>query len=54
MSAVKRFEFVSGRVSYIILRGYWFRIVLDVYTLTESKIDNVKGSFYKDLECVFL
>jgi hypothetical protein len=33
ISAVKRVEFVSGRMSYLILRGRWCDIiVLNVYT----------------------
>jgi hypothetical protein len=41
-------------VSYIILRGYWFHIiVLDIHAPTEDKIDDVKDSFYKELEHVF-
>jgi exonuclease III len=42
-SAVKRVEFVSDRMSYIILRGCWFHIiVLNVHAPTEDKIDDVK------------
>jgi hypothetical protein len=37
ISAVKRVEFVSDRMSYIILRGCWFRIiVLNVHAPTEN------------------
>jgi hypothetical protein len=54
ISAVKRVEFVSDRMSYIILRGRWCHIiVLKVHAPTEDKIDDVKDSFYKELECVF-
>jgi hypothetical protein len=54
ISAVKRVEFVSDRLSYIILRGHWFRIiVLNVHALTEDKIGDVKDSFYEVLERVF-
>jgi hypothetical protein len=46
ISAVKRVEFVSDRVSYIILRGHWCHIiVLNVHAPTEDKTDDVKGSF---------
>jgi hypothetical protein len=48
ISAVKRVEFVSDRMSYIRLRGRWFHIVLNVH-----KIDDVKDSFYEELECIF-
>jgi hypothetical protein len=39
MSAVKMVEFVSGRMSYIILRGRWCNIiVLNAHAPTEDKI----------------
>jgi hypothetical protein len=51
ISAVKRVEFVSDRMSFIILRGCWCHvIVLNVHAATEDKIDDVKDSFYEDLE----
>jgi hypothetical protein len=54
ISAVKRVEFVSDRMSYIILRGWCCHIiVLNVHALTEDKTDDVKDSFYEELECVF-
>jgi hypothetical protein len=53
LSAVKRVEFVSDRMSYIILRGRWCHIVLNIHALTEDKTDNVKDSFYEELERVF-
>jgi hypothetical protein len=41
MSAVKRVEFISDMMSYIILRGRWCDIiVLNVHTPTEDKIDD--------------
>jgi hypothetical protein len=50
-SAVKRVEFVSERMSYIILRGRWFHIiVLNVHAPTEDKTDDVKDGFYEELE----
>jgi hypothetical protein len=53
-SAVKRVEFVSDRMSYIILRGRWCNIiVLNVHTPTEDKIDDMKGRFCEELEQVF-
>jgi hypothetical protein len=49
-----RTEFVSDRMSYIILRGRWCHIiVLNVHAPTEDKTDDVKDSFYEELECVF-
>jgi hypothetical protein len=39
---------------YIILRGCWSNIiVLNVHSPTENKIDDMKDSFYEDLEHVF-
>jgi hypothetical protein len=50
ISAVKRVEFVSDRMSYIILRGRWCHIiVLIVHAPTEDKTDDVKDSFYEEL-----
>jgi exonuclease III len=54
ISAVKRVESVSDRVSYIILRGHWCHItVLNVHASTEDKTDEVKDSFYEQLERVY-
>jgi hypothetical protein len=54
ISAVKEVEFVRDRMSYIILRGRWCRIiVLSVHAPTEDKTDDVKDSFYEELERVF-
>ena len=51
VSAVKRVEFASDRVSYIVLRGRWCNIiVLNVHALSEDKCDDSKDSFYKELE----
>jgi hypothetical protein len=49
MSVVKRVQFASDRMSYIILRGHCCDIVLNIHTPTED----VKDSFYKELEHVF-
>jgi hypothetical protein len=41
-------------MSYIILRGRWCHIiVLNVHTPTEGKTDEMKDSFYEELERVF-
>jgi hypothetical protein len=53
LSAVKRVEFVSDRMSYIILRGCWCHIFLPKLMFKQHKIEDVKVSFYKTLECVF-
>jgi hypothetical protein len=53
-SAVKRVEFISDRMSYKILRGRWCHILLlNVYAPTEDKTDDVKDSFYEELEHLF-
>ena len=39
-SAVKRVDFVSDRMSYIVLRGWWCNIVLDVHAPSEEKSDD--------------
>ena len=54
VSAVKRVEFVTDRVSYIVVRGHWCNIiVLNVHALSEEKSDDSKDSFYEELEQVF-
>jgi hypothetical protein len=54
ISAVKMIEYVSDRMSYIILKGRWCdTIVLNVHAPTEDKDDDIKGSFYEELEQVF-
>jgi hypothetical protein len=54
ISAVKRVEFINDILSYIILQGRWCHIiVLNVHAPTEDKIDDLKGSFYKELEREF-
>jgi hypothetical protein len=41
-------------MSYIILRGRWCHIiVLNVHAPTEDKTDDVKYTFYEELERVF-
>jgi exonuclease III len=54
ISAVKRVEFVTDRMSYITLKGRWCDIiVLNVHAPTEDKDDIIKDSFYEELEQVF-
>jgi hypothetical protein len=54
VSAVKRVEFISDRMSYIILRGCWCNIIdLSVHAPTEDKIDDIKDRLYEELEQVF-
>jgi hypothetical protein len=41
-------------ISYVTLRGCWCHIiVLNVHAPTEDRTDDVKDSFYEELECVF-
>ena len=48
VSAVKRVEFVSDRVSYTVLKGRWCNIiVLNVHAPSEDKRDDSKDSFYE-------
>jgi hypothetical protein len=43
-------EFISDRMSYIVLRGRWCNIiVLNVHVPCEDKGDDVKESFYEEL-----
>jgi exonuclease III len=52
-SSVKRVEFYSDRMSYIILRGRRYDIIdLNVHVTTEDKIYVMKDSFYEELERV--
>jgi hypothetical protein len=53
VSAIKRVEFVSDRMSYIVLRGRWCNIVLNAHAPTGEKGDNPKDSFYEELEGFF-
>ena len=47
---MKRVEFVSDRLSYILLRGRWRNIILvNVHAPSEES----KDSFYEELEQVF-
>jgi hypothetical protein len=44
-SAVNRVEFVSDRKSYIVLRGCWCNIALNVHAPSEEKSGDSKDSF---------
>jgi exonuclease III len=53
-SAVKRMEFISDRMSYIILTGRWCDIiVLNIHAPTNNKFHGIKDKFYDELEYVF-
>jgi hypothetical protein len=50
ISAVRRAEFVSDRMSCIILRGRWCNIVvLNLHAPCEDKNDDAKDTFYEEL-----
>jgi exonuclease III len=53
VSVVRRVEFISDRMSYIILRGHWCNIILNVHVSCEDKSDDVKDSFCEELGRVF-
>jgi hypothetical protein len=54
ISAVKRVEFVSDRMSHITLNGRWCDItLLNLSALTENKDNDIKDIFYEELEQVF-
>ena len=49
VSAVKRVQFISNRVSYTVLSGHWCNIiVLNVRAPSEEKSDNSKIAFTKN------
>ena len=49
VSAVQTVEFVSDRLSYIVLRSCWFNIiVLNVQATSEEKSDDSKDSFMRN------
>jgi exonuclease III len=54
LSPVRRVEFVSDRMSYIILRGRWCNIiVVNVHDPCEDTSNDIKVSFYEVLGRVF-
>jgi hypothetical protein len=49
-SAVRRVEFISDRMSYIILRGRWWNIIaLNVHAPCEDEVGEEKDSFFEEL-----
>ena len=53
VSQYERVEFVSVRVSYIMMRGHWCNIVLNVHAPSEDKSGHGKDSLCEELEQVF-
>ena len=52
--SLKRVEFVSDRISYIVLRGRWCNTIsLNVREPRQEKSDDKKENFYEELEHVF-
>jgi hypothetical protein len=53
ISAARRVEFVSDRMSYIILRGHWCSIiVVNMHAPCEDTSDDIKYRFYEELGSV--
>ena len=48
VSAIKRTEFVSDRVLYIVLRVHWCNIVLNMHAPSEEKSDDSEDSFLRN------
>ena len=54
MSTVTRVEFVSERMSFIVLKVCWYNIIVfNVYAVSKEKSDDPEDSFYEKLEKVF-
>jgi hypothetical protein len=51
ISVVKMVEFINNRMSYVTLSG-WYDTVLNVCAPAEDKSDDMKDSFYEELEHV--
>ena len=48
-SAVNRVEFVNNSITYIVLRGGWWNIiVLSVHAVSEEKSDDAKESLMRN------
>jgi hypothetical protein len=50
ISVIKKVEFVSDKMFYIILRGWCDIIVLNVQAPVEDKSDDMRERFYEDLK----
>ena len=48
VSAVKRIEFVRDRMSYVVLRGRWCNIVLNMNAPSEEKITIQKTVYMRN------
>jgi len=57
VSAVKKVESVSDRMSYVVGRGRWCHTVLNVHATSEEKSDDSRDNFmrtYSKLSIIFL
>ena len=49
VSAFKRVDFVSDKVSHVVLRGGWFNIIVcNVHASSEEKSEDSKDSFKRN------
>jgi hypothetical protein len=49
LSAVTKVDFISDRLSYMVLRGRWCNIiVVNAHAPTGKKSDDLKDSFYEE------
>jgi len=53
LSAVKIVEAISDGMSYIVMRGRWCNIVLNMHAPSEEKSDDSKDGFIEEFEQVF-
>ena len=44
-STIKKVEFISDRLSYLILRGRWYDIIINAHAPTDDKDDLIKDRF---------
>jgi 23S rRNA C2498 (ribose-2'-O)-methylase RlmM len=52
ISAVNRAQFFGDRMSYVILRGHCFDIILNVHAPRKDKYDDMKDSIHEEMERV--
>jgi hypothetical protein len=53
-SAVKRVQFVSDRMSHIVLKCHWCNTIdINVHVPSDGESDHSKDSFYEELQQIF-
>jgi hypothetical protein len=52
-SAIKMAEYLNDRLLHVILRDHWCYTVPKANAITENKSDDIKDSFYEEMEDVF-